>query len=278
MTDPLRTVQLLVPDGTAEAYVAGPDDRSAPGVLLFMDALGLRPQIGNMLERIAGWGYTVLAPNVFYRNGSVADLVDDRDHTIDRVRGLTPEHIAADAPSYLSALRDRCADGPLATTGYCMGARLAVRTATAHPDDVAAVGGLPGGGLATEDPDSPHLGLPQARAEFVFGHADHDRSMPPEAVGQLRRGAIGRRSAVHQRRVRRSAARVHDERHGEVPRGDGRAALPRARGTPRADLEVTDPQEVAESAATAMYGPATGPARRWAWRSSRSGRAAPCCG
>ena len=53
------TIEIPVPDGTAEAYVAGPDDRSAPGVLFFMDAFGLRPQIGNMLERIAGWGYTV---------------------------------------------------------------------------------------------------------------------------------------------------------------------------------------------------------------------------
>jgi carboxymethylenebutenolidase len=181
----LRTIEIPVPDGTAEAYLAGPDDRSAPGVLFYMDALGLRPQIEDMLERIAGWGFTVLAPNVFHRNGSIAELVDDRDHAMDRVRALTPEHLATDAPSYLAALRDRCADGPVATTGYCMGARLAVRTATAHPDDVAAVGGFHGGGLATEDPDSPHLGIPRARAEFVFGHADHDRSMPPEAVGRL---------------------------------------------------------------------------------------------
>ena len=138
-----------------------------------------------MLERIAGWGYTVLAPNVFHRNGSVADIVDDRDHAMDRVRALTPELLAADAPSYLSALRDRCADGPVGTTGYCMGARLAVRTATAHPDEVAAVGGFHGGGLATDDDASPHLGLAAARAEFVFGHADNDRSMPPEAVRRL---------------------------------------------------------------------------------------------
>ena len=39
-----------------------------------MDAFGLRPQIAEMTGRIAGWGYTVLAPNVFHRNGSVADL------------------------------------------------------------------------------------------------------------------------------------------------------------------------------------------------------------
>ena len=29
------------------------------------------------------------------------------------------------------------------------------------------------------------LGLAAARAEFVFGHADNDRSMPPEAVRRL---------------------------------------------------------------------------------------------
>ncbi len=39
----------------------------------------------------------------------------------------------------------------------------------------------------TEDERSPHRGIPRARAEFLFGHADHDRSMPPEAVEELRR-------------------------------------------------------------------------------------------
>ena len=180
-----RTIEIPVPDGTAEAFLAGPDDGSAPGVLLFMDAFGLRPQIGEMAERMAGWGYTVLAPNVFHRDGAMADLADDRDHAMDRVRALTPGLVAADVPAYLAALREHCASGPVGTTGYCMGARLAVRTANAHPDDVVAAGGFHVGGLATDEPDSPHLGIPQARAEFVFGHADHDRSMPPEAVGRL---------------------------------------------------------------------------------------------
>jgi carboxymethylenebutenolidase len=185
VTQAVSTIEVPLADGTAEAYVAGPDDGSAPGVLFYMDAYGLRPQIERMLERIAGWGYAVLAPNVFHRDGTVADLMDERDHVFDRVRGLTPDQLLADTPGYLAALRGRCGDGPVGTTGYCMGARLAVRTANAHPDDVAAVGGFHGGGLATDDDDSPHLGLAGSSAEFVFGHADHDRSMPPEAVGRL---------------------------------------------------------------------------------------------
>ncbi len=181
----MTTIHIDAADGTAEAYLAGPEDGTAPGVLFYMDAFGLRPQIADMAERIAGWGYTVLAPNVFYRAGAAADLAADPEHAMDRVRALTPEQALADAPAYLAALRNRCADGPVGVTGYCMGARLAVRTASAHPDDVAAAGGFHGGGLATDDDDSPHLGLPNARAEFAFGHADHDRSMPPEAVARL---------------------------------------------------------------------------------------------
>jgi carboxymethylenebutenolidase len=181
----VTTIEIPVPDGTTEAYLAGPDDRSAPGVLFYADAYGLRPQIEQMMERIAGWGYTVVAPNVFHRDGTVAELADEREHVFDRVKGLTPDQVLADAAAYVAALRERCADGGLGTTGYCMGARLAVRTGNAHPDDVVAVGGFHGGGLATDHDTSPHLGLGNARAEFVFGHADNDTSMPPEAVGRL---------------------------------------------------------------------------------------------
>ena len=44
-----------------------------PGVLLFIDAIGLRPQIEQMADRIASWGYTVLAPNTLYRSGTAAE-------------------------------------------------------------------------------------------------------------------------------------------------------------------------------------------------------------
>ena len=66
-----------------------------------------------------------------------------------------------------------------------MGARLATRAAGLRPDVVAAVGGFHGGGLVVDGPDSPHLMLAKARAEFVYGHADGDHSMPVEAVEPL---------------------------------------------------------------------------------------------
>ena len=73
----MTTIEIPVPDGTAEAYVAGPDDGSAPGVLFFMDAYGLRPQIADMLDRIAGWGYTVDFPvERFMRDAKITQIYE----------------------------------------------------------------------------------------------------------------------------------------------------------------------------------------------------------
>ncbi len=195
----LHLLEIPVPGGTAEAHLSLPPSGSGPGVLVVMDAIGLRPRIAEMCDRIASWGYVVLAPNVFHREGTVADLMPTEDLrtpegrdavmalAMPRVGHLTPDLAVPDIAAYLAALRrlDAVGDGPVGVTGYCMGARLALRAATGHPDDVAACGGFHGGGLVTDAEDSPHRGLAAARAEFVLGHADHDRSMPPDAVATL---------------------------------------------------------------------------------------------
>ncbi len=185
-------LDIATPDGTAEAYLTG----SGPGVLLFIDAIGLRPQIEEMSDRIAGWGYTVLAPNTLYRSGTAAETSPTGDlrepgareeffeQVGPRITELTSARLAGDIPAYLEALRAHSDGEPVGTVGYCMGARLAVRAANLDPA-VVAVAGFHGGGLVTDDADSPHVGLPSARAEFVFGHADNDRSMTPEVVERL---------------------------------------------------------------------------------------------
>ncbi|MCW2793109.1 MAG: putative carboxymethylenebutenolidase [Nocardioides sp.] len=192
-----QTIEIEAPGGTAQAYLTTPGPDDYPGVLLYMDAIGLRQRIEEMADRIASWGYVVLAPNVFYRDGRSAELAPAGDLTIpekreeffaggvmERVQALTPDLSGPDAETWLETLREH-ATGPVGVVGYCMGARLAVRTAAQFPDDVAACGGFHGGGLVTDAPDSPHRLLGDARAEFVFGHADQDRSMPAEAVRAL---------------------------------------------------------------------------------------------
>jgi carboxymethylenebutenolidase len=192
-------IEITTADAVAEAIVARPAGGSGPGVLFIMDAFGLRPRIQEMAQEIAGWGYVVLAPNVFYRDGTVADVAPTGDLTTAEAREaffriagprmghLTPDLVARDNDAYLAALRELpgVTAGPVGVVGFCMGARIAVRAANSHPGLVAACAGFHAGGLVTDDPDSPHRSLLTARAEFLFGHADNDRSMTPEDSDKL---------------------------------------------------------------------------------------------
>ncbi|WP_328656040.1 dienelactone hydrolase family protein [Streptomyces sp. NBC_00334] len=190
----VRATAVDVPteDGTADAYLTHPDDgKPHPAVLFYMDAFGLRPRLREMADRLAGAGYTVLVPNVFYRSGrapvvELPGFIDPEarpeifQHLGPIMKSLTPDRAVRDAGAYLEwlARTPAAADGPVAVTGYCMGAALALRTAGAYPDRVAAVAGFHGGNLATEGPQSPHLVAEGITAEAYFGHADHDPGMP----------------------------------------------------------------------------------------------------
>jgi carboxymethylenebutenolidase len=192
---PGEHIDIATPDGVANAYLSRPDDERHPGVLLLMDAFGLRPQIEQMADRIASHGFVVLAPNLFYRAGRspVVDLegLDDpeqRGKIIAKVMPLmgelTPTRSASDGAAYLQTLAE-FSDGAVAITGYCMGGRIGWRIAAAHPERIAALGGFHTGGLVTEEPDSPHLSASELRAEVFLGHADNDRSMTPEHIATI---------------------------------------------------------------------------------------------
>jgi carboxymethylenebutenolidase len=188
-------IDITTPDGVADAYLTRPDDERHPGVLLVMDAFGVRPQIERMADRIAAQGFVVLAPNVFYRAGRAPvvalDGLDDpeqRGRVFERVmplvRELTPERIVRDGGAYLDRL-EQVGRGPVAITGYCMGARVGWRIAAAYPERVAALGGFHAGGLVTDADDSPHRSAGSLAAELYLGYADNDRSMTPEQIGEL---------------------------------------------------------------------------------------------
>lgn len=199
----MRTTSLDVdvpaPGGTADAFAVYPSGGGRyPGVLLYMDVIGLRPVIHGMAAELASHGYYVLAPNVFYRHGRaplfpLPDMAapEDREAFLGKVlplmTSLTPQDAVADAGAYLGHLagQEQVVAGKVGVTGYCMGGVLAVRTAAAYPELVAAAASFHGARLATDAPDSPHLALDEATAELHFGHAEDDASMPAEQIARL---------------------------------------------------------------------------------------------
>ncbi|HZE05622.1 MAG TPA: dienelactone hydrolase family protein [Solirubrobacteraceae bacterium] len=192
------TVDVPTADGVADCYLSRPsDDGRHPGVLLMIDAIGLRPRIEEMADRIADQGYVVLAPNVFYRAGraplwETPNLGDAEararfmESLAPLVSSLTPDRIAADGGAYLQRLAE-LADGPAGITGYCLGGRVGWTIAAAHPERVAALGGFHTGRMVTGDGASPHRLAPSVSAEVYWGHADQDQSMTPENIAELDR-------------------------------------------------------------------------------------------
>ncbi|MFI0369235.1 dienelactone hydrolase family protein [Actinomadura sp. 1N219] len=189
---PTKTLQIPTPDGQADAFVAVPDHGERhPGVLMYADAFGIRPVLREMALELAGHGYYVLVPNVFYRHGP-APLIDlpeyigaeTRPAVFAQVMPLIEAHkterILRDADAYLGFLtaQPEVSAGPVAVTGYCIGGLLAMRTAMAHPGQVAAVAGFHGPVVT----DGPH-GLSDLRAQVYLGHAETD--MTPEALDEL---------------------------------------------------------------------------------------------
>jgi len=189
---PTKTLQIPTADGRADAFAAFPDrGERCPGVLMYADGFGIRPVLRQMARELAGHGYYVLVPNLFYRHGPapVVELPEhigeeDRPRVMARLMPLlkahTAERVLRDADAYLRFLtaQPEVGAGPVAVTGYCIGGLLAMRTAAAHPGRVAAVAGFHGP-VGAAGPDL----FSKLTAQVHLGHAEGD--MTPEALGEL---------------------------------------------------------------------------------------------
>ena len=192
-----ENVEVSTPDGTADCHFVHPSSGAHPGVLIWPDALGLRPAFEQMGRRLAESGYAVLVVNPYYRTEKAPVLPEGasfRDEATRKkifplMRSLTPERTVADASAFLGFLDGRDAvagDRKMGTTGYCMGGSMTMRTAAAFPDRIGAGASFHGGRLVTDKPDSPHLLVDRIRAHYLFAIAENDDGKDPQAKTALR--------------------------------------------------------------------------------------------
>jgi carboxymethylenebutenolidase len=179
-------VNVPTPDGTADCYFAHPASGTAPGVLIWPDAFGLRPALQQMGKRLAESGYSVLVVNPFYRTKK-APIADAGAATpIEQVRplmqSLNEETHMTDGRAFIAWMDEQASvakNRKMGTQGYCMGGQIAFRTAAAVPDRIAAVASFHGGGLVTDQPDSPHLQAARSKAHFLIAIASNDDARSP---------------------------------------------------------------------------------------------------
>ena len=68
-----------------------------------------------------------------------------------------------------------------------MGGPITMRTAAAVPNRVGAGASFHGGGLVTDQPDSPHLLVPTMKAQYLFAIAENDDMRQPESKDILKK-------------------------------------------------------------------------------------------
>lgn len=141
---PTITDAVATPDGSCPVSLHTPDGEGPwPGVVMYPDAGGARETFRTMADRLAGLGYAVLVPDVYYRDGdwapfSMATVFGDpkeRQRLFAMISKVTPEFMAADAEAlfdYLAA-RPEVRGESFGTTGYCMGGRTSLVVAGRVP-------------------------------------------------------------------------------------------------------------------------------------------------
>src|SRR5882672_8497685 len=195
-----KNVEIKMPDGVCDAAYIHPTTGAHPGVLIWPDAFGLRPSMRGFARRLAAEGYSVLVPNPFYRvakapvfeDATKFDFANPADMA--KLGPLTgsigaPGNAERDAVAYiafLDAQKEVDKAKKIGTQGYCMGGALVVRTAATLPNRIGAGASFHGGGLVTDNSNSPHLLAPKIKARMYFGIAANDDMRQPDAKDKLK--------------------------------------------------------------------------------------------
>ncbi len=165
--------------GIASGYLALPEGRRGPGVIVVQEWWGLDSGIKEMADRLAAAGFVALAPDLYH--GELAEHTE-MDKAGALMQSLPADRAARDMSSAVDYLADHDAttnDG-IGVVGFCMGGMLTFLLAAERPDRIVAA--------------VPFYGFPQGDAEpdyrdieaSIQGHmAEHDDFFPPEAAKAL---------------------------------------------------------------------------------------------
>ena len=192
-----QDVMVETPDGLADCYFVHPESGNHAAVIVWPDIVSIRPAFRAMGKRLAESGYSVLVVNPYYRTARGAVVPEGktfrdpgiRELLMPHARSLSPETCVSDGRAFVKWLDSQESvdtNRKIGTMGYCMTGSYTMRLAATIPDRIGAGGSFHGGGLATDEEDSPHLLVSQMKAGFLIAIAANDDERDPDAKVKLR--------------------------------------------------------------------------------------------
>ncbi|GAC1598661.1 MAG: dienelactone hydrolase family protein [Myxococcales bacterium] len=178
-------------DGSMNTFITHPEEGGPfPVVLFYMDAPGKREELHDMARRIGTVGYTVVLPNLYYRETREFRMTRDEEgmkQMFGLMRRLSIEMVLRDTQAMLEFVDARPEDKAqsLGAVGYCMSGPFVLAAAARFPTRFKCAASIYGAGLATDREDSPHLVAHRVRGELYFACAEIDEYAPKESIATL---------------------------------------------------------------------------------------------
>jgi carboxymethylenebutenolidase len=228
-------IEVPRPGGPMPAWLERPAREPAGAVLLLHEIFGANRAMRAAASWIAATGHIALVPDLYWRQAPGTALDPDRgmrewERAFGLMRGFDEAAAVEDLGAVLALARGLpgC-NGRVATLGFCLGGRLAVRMAIGSE----AVANVAYYGVGIEALLEPR---PALRAPLLLHLAGRDRFVPPEAQRRIitaMEGMAGVEVVVHpaaDHAFARIGARGFDARAAAVAGARTETVLARALG------------------------------------------------
>ncbi len=189
-----RWIDIKAQDGGQfKAYLSLPhlaqQGGKGPGIVLIQEIFGVNSHIRGVADQYASDGYTVLAPDLFWRMQPMVHLgygPDDFQKGIGYMQKMDFAAGVKDLAATVAALRGlpECG-GKVASIGYCMGGMLSYLCAANAGVDAAVC--YYGGGIHTKLEEAGKIKCP-----VLFHFAGDDAHIPAAAVEAVKQTFAGR--------------------------------------------------------------------------------------
>lgn len=167
---------------TISAYLAEPEHRSGPGVLVLHAWWGLTQPFRQICDRLAEAGFVALAPDLYH--GKTTAAVEEAEALVAALN-QDKERVRDDIAGAVQVLRQHVATPPagergqdkLAVVGFSLGGAYALDLSVKEAEEIAAV--------VTFYCAYSGLEYGRARAAYLCHFAENDPFDPPEAFAEM---------------------------------------------------------------------------------------------
>ncbi|WP_070156103.1 dienelactone hydrolase family protein [Sphingobium phenoxybenzoativorans] len=183
-------MKITVSDGSFDAYVAHPEAKSAPAIVVIQEIFGVNADLRATCDELASKGFITISPDLFWRDapGLQLNKLDEAEwaqafalyQAFDFDRGVQDVLATIEAARSIEG-----GNGKVAVIGFCLGG-LMTYLAAARGDVDAAVAYYGGG-------TDQHLGEAGTLTAPLMVHlAEEDEYIPADAQAKIKEALAGK--------------------------------------------------------------------------------------